>query len=90
MPYSSRSTIDLHPGYCDQHHDTYHMIDDRGNCHGDSMQALRLQGYTYLRHIGSNYYRYLTPSQPAALQLDAHLEEMYENRFELQDTEIDF
>jgi hypothetical protein len=54
----------LHPGYCSEHSDTRHMIDDAGNCHNNIKKLEALGLYYYAGHLGRGYYRYVERRQP--------------------------
>ena len=69
----------VHPGYCEEHSDTRHYVDEAGKCYGATMSQVEARGYGYARHIGGNWFR-LQPRYPSRQDLawemaqDAHQE----------------
>ena len=63
MPIMSRRTIEIHKDYS-RKHSTMHYLTASGECFGDDLSNLTRQGYTYLRHLGKCWFRYLMPAEP--------------------------
>jgi hypothetical protein len=83
----------LHPGYCSEHGDSRHMIDDDGNCHNDIKKLEALGLVYYAGHIGGGYYRYVERQRPS--RQDELFEKWADARQQAQDdkawqTEPDF
>jgi hypothetical protein len=56
------SEILVQYGYCAEHLDRHHMVDERGRHVANGPDEMKAHGYFYLRHIGSGWFRYRTPS----------------------------
>jgi len=56
------SEILVQYGYCAEHLDRHHMVDERGRHVANGPDEMKARGFFYLRHIGGGWYRYRTPS----------------------------
>lgn len=56
------SEILVQYGYCEEHLDRHHMVDERGRHVANGPDEMKARGFFYLRHIGGGWFRYRIPS----------------------------
>ena len=78
--------ITVHYGFCEEHYEPRHLIDERGHHVANSRQELESRGFFYLRHVGGCHFEYRAPAQV----IDAAPEWVLAHDTKLFDFEPDF
>jgi hypothetical protein len=58
------SDLYVRRGYCEEHSENDHWIDENFKCHGRSLAEVERQGYTWARHIGGGWFKLLPKYRP--------------------------
>jgi hypothetical protein len=84
--------LDVRRGYCTEHSENDHWLDENFVCHGRTLQEIESHGYSYARHIGGGWFRLkekYSKYRADQLDLEAALIALHDDQF-LDTNEPDF